>query len=279
MKKLISLILFVIFTISIAVAQSGLDVIKLMIEKNKQVKGLRYILIMQERIEGKFIKTKMLQKINTTPFKVYLKQDYPDKDLELLYVTGLNNGKARVKKNAIIKVSLDPYGSMIRKNQHNTVFNSGFNYTINIMEFLMKKYADKAEKMVINEGLVKVEDGSICYKLTLEDPDFKYINYTVKKGETLTSIAKKMYVSDYMILENNPKVDWFDDVEEGDVIKVPTVYAKKTILYIDKSVMLPTIIKIFDDKGLFEQYEFSKLQFNPTFTAEEFSQDNKNYGF
>ena len=41
---------------------------------------------MQERIKGNFIKSKMFNKINVSPLKVYLKQEYPDKDLETVYL-------------------------------------------------------------------------------------------------------------------------------------------------------------------------------------------------
>lgn len=278
--KLTYVMLLAILCPVITQGQDGLTLMKQMLEKNKTVKTLTYTMIMQERVEGKYIKSKMFNKIVVNPLKVYLKQEYPDKDLELLFVTGWNDNKCKVKKNRLLKLSLDPYGSLIRKNQHNTIYSSGFTYTFGVMDFLLKKYGDdKAKDIVKNEGLVKTEDGTLCYKITLEEPNFKYFNYVIRKGETISTVAKKYFVSEYMILENNPQCDWYDDVKEGQIIKVPEIYCKKMVLYLNKNLMMPAIIKLYDDKGLFEQYEFHNMVINPNFAPNEFNPDFPGYGF
>jgi len=38
-------------------------------------------------------------------------------------------------------------------------------------------------------------------------------------------------------------------------------------------------MEIYDDKGLFEQYQFSEVQINPVFSENDFSETNKEYGF
>jgi len=279
-SKFYYVFLLIILFPAMSNAQEGLTLMKQMLEKNKTIKTLKYTMIMQERIKGKFFKTKMDNKINVSPLKVYFKQEYPDKDLELLFVTGWNENRCKIKKSRLIKLNLDPFGSLIRKNQHNTIYCSGFTYTFNVMEFLLKKYGDdKAKNIVKNDGLVKTEDGTICYKITLEEPNFKYFNYTIKKGETISTVAKKYFVSEYMILENNPACDWYDDVKEGQVIKVPEIYCKKMVLYLNKATTMPAIIKLYDEKGLFEQYEFYNLIINPVFAPSEFNPDFPGYGF
>jgi hypothetical protein len=136
--KFYYVVLLVIFIPLLSSAQEGLTLMKQMIEKNKTIKTLKYTMIMQERIKGKFFKTKMDNKINVSPLRVYLKQEYPDKDLELLFVSGWNENKCKVKKNRLLKLNLDPYGSLIRKNQHNTIYSSGFTYTFGVLDFLLK---------------------------------------------------------------------------------------------------------------------------------------------
>ena len=39
------------------------------------------------------------------------------------------------------------------------------------------------------------------------------------------------------------------------------------------------MLRIEDENGLFEQYEYLELDLNPTFTEDDFSEDNKEYGF
>ena len=56
-------------------------------------------------------------------------------------------------------------------------------------------------------------------------------------------------------------------------------YAKYVLLYIDKDNFLPIGVRVFDDKGLFEQYDYYNLQVNPKFDDAEFTKDYKDYNF
>ena len=56
-------------------------------------------------------------------------------------------------------------------------------------------------------------------------------------------------------------------------------FNKLFFVMIDKEKMLPISVEIFDDKGLFESYEFYNLQVNSTILAEEFTEDYKDYHF
>jgi hypothetical protein len=56
-----------------------------------------------------------------------------------------------------------------------------------------------------------------------------------------------------MVLENNPKVSGYNDVKEGQIIKVPNAYAKLTLLLIDKEYMLPVNNKVFDESPFSSQ--------------------------
>ena len=83
-----------------------------------------------------------------------------------------------------------------------------------------------------------------------------------------------------MIVEMNPKLkDYFDILTPGQVIKVPNYYAKTVILYIDQFYNLPIGVKVYDDKGLFEEYNYHFLQVNPKFDENEFTRDYKDYKF
>ncbi|HIA36421.1 MAG TPA: LysM peptidoglycan-binding domain-containing protein, partial [Flavobacteriales bacterium] len=103
--------------------------------------------------------------------------------------------------------------------------------------------------------------------------------YTVKKGQTILDIAEERLINEYMIVSVNPGVDDYNDVSEGQKIKIPVVYVKKSILYIDKINYLPIKQVMYDDKGLFEEYEFLNLKVNSTIYEEEFTEGYKDYNF
>ena len=106
------------------------------------------------------------------------------------------------------------------------------------------------------------------------------MNYTVGENESITSIARKLFISEYMILEQNPKMDdYFDILKKGQVLRVPTWYAKNVVLYIDQLYFLPIGVKVSDDKGLFEEYNYHFMQVNPKFEEGEFTRDYKDYRF
>ena len=57
------------------------------------------------------------------------------------------------------------------------------------------------------------------------------------------------------------------------------MYASKTLMYIDVQTKLPIALKIFDNGGLYESYEFRDIVINKAFDKEEFLKDFKDYKF
>jgi outer membrane lipoprotein-sorting protein len=240
------------------------------------VKTVRYNLQCNERIKGKMQHTESKVKLQISPRKLYLYI----KGIEVLWVQGQNNGNALVNPNSFpyINLNLDPYGSLMRADQHHTIHEMGYQYLYDILKDGYKKAGDNLNKYFTVMPDEK-HNGRDCYKLAITFPDFAWIPYTVKKGENLTTIARKLRVSEYMVLENNPKLSSYTDVKEGQVIKVPNAYAKMTLLLVDKEHMLPVNNKVFDDRGLFETYEYFDLKVNPPIAPEEFTKTYKDYNF
>jgi outer membrane lipoprotein-sorting protein len=240
------------------------------------VKTVRYNLQCNERIKGKMQHTESKVKLQISPRKLYLYI----KGIEVLWVQGQNNGNALVNPNSFpyINLNLDPYGSLMRADQHHTIHEMGYQYLYDILRDGYKKAGDNLNKYFTVMPDEK-HNGRDCYKLAITFPDFAWIPYTVKKGENLTTIARKLRVSEYMVLENNPKLGGYNDVKEGQVIKVPNAYAKMTLLLVDKEHMLPVNNKVFDDRGLFETYEYFDLKVNPPIAPEEFTKTYKDYNF
>ncbi len=240
------------------------------------VKTVRYNLQCNERIKGRMQHTESRVKLQISPRKLYLYI----KGIEVLWIQGWNNGDALVNPNSFpyIDLSLNPFSTLMRKDQHHTINEMGFHYLADILKDGMKKAGDKLDKYFSVYG-DEVYEGRDCYKLAITFPDFAWGPYTVKKGENLTTIARKLRISEYMVLENNPKISSYTDVKEGQIIQVPNAYAKLTLLLIDKEYLLPVNNKVFDDKGLFETYEYHDLKVNVPIAPEEFTAHYKGYHF
>lgn len=242
-----------------------------------KIQGLKFHLKVSERFKGKLIMAESQVKLNRSPRKIYIYLKGP----ELLWLEGKNDGKVLINPDGFpfMNISLDPLGSIMRENQHHTIHEMGFEYLTTIIKNSNAFSEEKFDSYFKCTGTLQWESRE-CYLVTAEYPEFKYVDYVMKKGETLYSIARKLQVSDYMVMElNSSVVNGYYHGKPGQLIKVPNVYGKKLILYIDKELLVPRVIKVYDDKGLFESYEYHDLQVNPKFTDDEFSKENKAYGF
>lgn len=253
------------------------DVVTKMIKSIKEVQGLKYNLKIVERGKKGFNHYESSVKINRKPRKIYLYI----KGIELLWVAGTNKGKALIRPNSFpyINLHLDPMGNLMRQDQHHTINEMGFDYFGGLVEYFVLKLGDRFDHTFKLEGEERYNNRP-CYKVSITNHDFTYTNYTVGENESITSIARKLFISEYMILEQNPKIDdYFDILKKGQVIKVPTWYAKNVVLYVDQLYFLPIGVKVSDDKGLFEEYNYHFMQVNPKFEEGEFTRDYKDYRF
>jgi hypothetical protein len=253
------------------------EIVYKMIKSIDEVERLKYSLKIVERGKKGYNHYESSVKLNRKPRKIYLYI----KGIELLWISGWNNNKAYVKPNSFpyINLSLDPLGYLMRQDQHHTLNEMGVDYFGSVIEYIAKKYDQKFDQYFKLEDDERVNNRP-CYKIVIDNKDFGYENYTVGDNESITSIARKLYVSEYMILEVNPKLnDYFDILKKGQVLKVPTAYAKHVTLYIDQLNFLPVSVKILDDKGLFEQYDYHFMQVNPKIDDAEFTKDYKDYKF
>ena len=257
-------------------AGNNRELIQSIFDAVDNIKTMRFNLQCNERIKGRMTHYESVVKLQISPRKLYLSLRGP----EVLWIQGQNSGDALVNPGAFpyMNLNLDPYGSLMRKDQHHTIHEMGFQYLADILKDGMKRAGDKLDKYFVVVGEEKL-NGRNCYKLAISFPDFAWGPYTVKKGENLTALARKLKVSEYMVLMNNPKVSWYNDLKEGQIIQVPNAYGKLTILLIDKELLLPVSNKVFDDQGLFETYEYHNLQINTLILPEEFTKDYKDYNF
>jgi len=253
------------------------DIVVKSLKSIEEIKGLKYHLKITERGKKGFNYYESAVKFQKKPRKIYLYI----KGIEVLWVEGTNKGRALVKPNSFpyFNLNLDPLGDLMRQDQHHTLNEMGYDYFAAIIAFSVKKIGDNFNEVFSLAGEEKINN-RICYKIIIDNKDFSYVDYKIGPNENITSIARKLHVCEYMILEKNKKYkDYFDILKPGEIIKVPTWYCRKVELYIDKFYFLPISIKIEDDKGLFEEYNYQFLQVNPKFDDDEFTRNYKDYKF
>lgn len=254
------------------------EIISHMLDSIKKIKTQRFDLKATERINGRLLVAESRVKINETPKKIYFHS--PKKGFELLWVDGENNGEVLVhsKSLPLMNFNLDPYGSIIRKDQHHTIFDLGLpKIGITIANTIIGAPKD-FDKHFKNAGSITWNKKE-CHQIIIEYPEYKYIEYITKKGETVTSIALKLNTSDFKIRHKNDLSSYFGSIKEGKKLLIPIPYSNKGIIFIEKATMLPVNVKVYDEDGLLESYEYYNLQINTAFAPNEFLKSFKEYGF
>ncbi len=266
MKKVSSiLVIAIIFLVNLSFAQSVTETIPKVMAAMANAKTMTYHFYAQERMtNGKYGKSDVEFKVIASPLKVYANAHLPQA-AQLMYDPA-KSAKVSVKKG--LKLSLDATSGLLMKGVHNPVTRAGFGTIKKILEtsIAQRKGVDLNDFVKIL-GTVTY-DGKECWKIEIDDKDYKIIDYTVPVGvNSVWQIGTKLAISEYKIKELN---DMGDDVKAGQKIKIPSSYAKKTTLYIDKSNYLPIYHKLEDEKGIYEIYEFKDLKLGVNLTATDF---------
>lgn len=242
----------------------------------KKIKSLKMNIYAIERIEKSYLSANSEIKLNCSPRKLYFIN--PKKKLEILHVP-TKNEKATVKPHVFpyLTMQLDPNGNLMRKNQHYTLNELGFDFISKSIAYTINKDKEGTKHFKYH-GLVK-KNGVNCYFIEYENQHYEYVDYKVGKKETVTSLCYKLCVNDYLVRYKNDLINEFGFLKEGKIIKVPTLYCKKAVVYLSESNLLPISLSLYDDVGLFENYEFSNIQINPIINEVEFTTKFPEYRF
>jgi len=277
------IILFFILSTYVCIAKIGTPTAKSVLDEMlaaiKNLNTISYKLHTKERVANKYLSINSEIKINTKPRKIYLKN--PSKKLEVLYCEGENNNEALVNpgKFPFITLKFNPNHNLMRNNKHHSIHDLGFQFIAQMIEESIPANPKLFDKTFLYMGIIEW-DGKQCYKIYCEFKDFKYVKYTVTTTtENVISIAKKFNCGDYRIIANNDGLSYTNYITKGTVLKVPNMYAAKTIIYIDVESKIPVNIKLYDDEGIFEVYEFTDIKINRGFAKNEFTKDFAGYGF
>ncbi|SHJ25647.1 LysM domain-containing protein [Hymenobacter daecheongensis DSM 21074] len=240
----------------------------------ENLKTLRCNVRAQERSGNKYQHARTAMKMGFNPLRVYLRND---KGIEVLWVTGQNDGDAWVYPNSFpyVTLSLDPNGSIMRRNQHHSVLDAGFGTIADIIKG-SKQRQDHVFERTFRYASDTTITGRPCHILRSDFPQFRYVPYKTTKPETLASIADRFGCGEYRIMERN---DLSPDatVPAGKTLQVPNGYGKRTIICVDQKLFLPLVVQVQDDKGLFEKFEFSDVVANQPIPAAEFAKGYKGY--
>ena len=275
--RLLFLYLSLTFTFQHLQAQSTIAYFDNMVESISSINTLEYELHSRELIDDKIFYTNTRVKLQKEPFCVYNYVIEPDKGAEVLFIS--ENKLAFVNPNGFpfINLNLDPYGRLIRKNQHHTLFDTGFDNIKDIVLSVLELLRRSPEKYIINLGVKQINNIE-CQVLKVVNPDFSFSEYIVQKGEDVESIAKKLNLSSSLILAKN-NISFYNDITLGDTIFIPNSYGEQFEIWIDLQSSLPIVQKVFVNNKLFEYYEFEKIVVNPEFSYDEFDKNYVEYNF
>lgn len=267
MKKLFGLLgVFTLISFQLS-AQSLGEIMEKSLKAMGSATHLTYDFFSQERFDkGKYEYSEVKFKYQGSPLKIHAEAIKPQA-AKLLYIPS-ESDKVQVKKG--VKLSLSPYSGLLMKQQHHPLYKAGFNTVKHILEFNLKMRgvtAAEYDQFAKNLGTVTY-DGKPCWKIEINDPDYKITTYTVKDEKTVWQLGKKLAIPEFKVKQLN---GIGDDLKPGQVLKVPTSYAKKTTIYVCKATYLPIYQKMEDDEGLYEVFEFKNLKVGVKFDADDFS--------
>lgn len=279
-RVFMALSLLVLFsgTTRVEIVPSCREIIETMLDSIRHVKTQTFDVKATERVTGHLLFAESHVKVNVSPRRIYFNN--PVKGIEVLWVEGSNKGNASVHTRSVplVNFDLDPFGSIMRKDQHHTIFDLGMHAIGTTIGNTIIKAPKDFDKHFSYAGMVTWNNKE-CYQILISYPEYKYVEYTCLKGETVTSIAKKLSTSDYKMRYKNGLSSYFGAIKEGKKLLIPVPYANKAIVYIDKRSFLPINVKIYDEEGLYEAYEYYNIRINKGFAADEFSKNYKDYGF
>ena len=248
-----------------------------MYDSIRNIKTVRQDVVAIERLENEVSISRSKIKLQTLPVKIYFIN--PSKKLEVLFNPEFFQNKALVKPHVFpyLTMQLDPRGNIMRKNQHYSIMELGYSFIGKSIALTINKDKDGLSNFSYKGKTVK--NGFNCHLIEYENKKYTYVDYKVGERETASSIALKLCVNDYLLRYNNDLLNDFGYLKKGSIIKVPTLYCQKAVLFIDDHLALPISLSLFDDKGLFESYDYSNVQINVPIPAAEFSRDYSAYNF
>jgi outer membrane lipoprotein-sorting protein len=255
-------------------------IIRGMVEKTHAIKTITYTSHSEERFNGETRKFSSSMVLNRKPFRLYYRQHFPNDGLEILFREDRDKGNAWVNPNGFpyITLHLNINGTHLRKNRHHSIYEADLAFIADLLAHLYEKHKSKEG---VNFQLIgsREFDGQACWVLLQKNTDYKIISYKINQSISPLDLSQKLKINLFKILELNPKLEYDQKMSPGQCIQIPTDYGSEMEVWIDKKREIPLKIKVIDEKGLFEKYEFSKVRIDPVLSPDTYRPGNPNYRF
>jgi hypothetical protein len=214
----------------------------------KTINNAYYLVANTERVDGEYLSGKQYITYQKYPFRSKVDMVTPNTGSQLVFDYSSEYATYSPSGFPYFDMDLNPLGTLMRRNNHHTVHEIGFDYLIEVINSVLL-----SNKFDYN--IIESTDSIISIGVT--SAKFGFIDYTVKANEDIRSISQRLKLNEYLILSNNEGVDFYDDISEGDLIKTPNSYAKQVTFTISRNEYYLKDIFVYDNLGLFEEYHYS----------------------
>ncbi len=233
------------------IKQEPLSFVNNLINKLEEIESGEFIVENTERIGSKYLTGKQKVVYQKKPFECKITFLNPYEGASIFF-SPTQNKNAVYSPNGFpyFDIELDPFGRLMRKNNHHTIYDVGVSYIQTILKSAITN----------NDIHFSLNSTTSGFELLAENKSFGYRELLTTKATNLVEIAKSNHLSEYLILINNSEYSFYSKIGPGERIKIPSSYAKTVRIMLDKELTI-TSIEVFDDIGLFESYRYSEVNY------------------
>ena len=219
--------------------------------------------IEERRMGGVWHKGEIQVEVQRNPLKVSIEVFHPEKGAQVAYNAAEDPNSAVItpkKWIPAIKYRKSLNSKVLRRG-HYAVHES----TLHFFDQLIQQYAQQfrqrnmAESAIRYMGLIS-QQGKRLHRIELVDTHYRIQSRQVAAGESLSHLAQQLALPLYKLRELNPQVAPFDALRSTKTLRIPSSYAKRSVILVDAVTYLPYSLEVHDDKGRFEQYRFENIQ-------------------
>ena len=171
-----------------------------MIDSTNALKGFKSVIRKTERIDGELVLQVSVVKVSSNPYEVYVRQMSPKSGVEILCADGCK--KALINMNGFpwINLTLDPYGMTMRKHQHHTVHDSGFDLLASILARNLQEFNPQEQTLTRKDDVYWLGEKAI--QIEMINMAYKTKRYKVNGRENIAETAWMQMVT------TNDAADW-----------------------------------------------------------------------
>lgn len=268
MKSL--LLFFTLFSFVVNAQVSCDSMISEMEEMWSEIKLLSYRTVKTERVGDELVTKDMFFVVQSEPFKVALElEDDGDRDF-VLYDPLINPMEVLFIPDGFPykNLRLNIQSNWVRGDNHYSITNAGFEF---IIQLIRDQYEALTERIDCCE---ETRDGVDYYCYKAEAKDFAYVTYKCEEHVSVDELALKLGVNPYLLLERNASLSEYSDDCFGKELTVPNLYGRRIEILVHAKHMLPSSIRIEDDRGLLEELIYSEFNTSIELPADYFTEDH-----